>query len=91
VTLSNIVARALRRDPSFRLVAYSSPQTIFADITGLAAMRASRREATPERNALAHARLPRDLIHPKLDFSTSEDDGGAGRRARAKSRAGGKK
>lgn len=77
-TLAEVADAVTARDPSFRLVCYSTPDTILRDLAG--GNRISFEHPTtkvlhlPERNVLS--RIGRaDLLHPRLrSRSTSDAD-----------------
>lgn len=72
---------ALRLDPTFRVICYSSPQTVYADILGRIEHKSAAGTQTiqrPEPQALSRAGLAH-LIHPSID--------GTGRTTVAKRRA----
>ncbi len=77
--LRALCAEALRRDPDLRVVAISSPSTIWADITGRKVCANGRAEAverspsTPEAGMLGRAGL-QVMLHPRLRGSAGHGD-----------------
>lgn len=81
--LRTAAAIALGEDESYRLVAYSTPATIYSDLTGAradalqpprgfkATYSKPMPKQLPEVNALARAGLPRALLHPRLERQTA--------------------
>jgi hypothetical protein len=72
-TVGALCDAALAREPSFRLIAYSTPETVFADITGGRAdfthsSGEPQRRALPEMRALALA-CRKEMLHPRLAAS----------------------
>lgn len=83
--LRALCAEAIAADPSFRVVAYSSPETIRHDLRGRFSPELSARSAAsqrlPEGRALARVGLTA-LIHPRLVGSGREAQNNQAQRVR---------
>lgn len=69
--LGRAIDHALSVDPSYRMVSYSTPATIYADMTGARADRTSGDRSQTQRTQLPEtlilSRLGRiDVLHPRL-------------------------
>lgn len=81
---------ALRKDPTYRVIAYSTPETIFADISGargdvVGAWGKDQRRPLPEATVLGHVGL-QHLLHPRLAIMSDERVNKLNRAAYAKAR-----
>jgi hypothetical protein len=74
LVLAALCDEALALDPTYRVVSYSSPQTIYGDLVGARADRVQRRQgntegvqrsAFPEAAMLAQVRRS-EMLHPRL-------------------------
>lgn len=66
------VAIALAQDETYRVVSYSTPETIFTDLTGGRVDGEHGPVALPEIFALGLAKLPIELCHPRIRRAVSD-------------------
>lgn len=89
--LAVVCDQMIARDPSYRMISYSTPETIYGDMTGsradvLSASGHSQRIGLPEVKILG--RVGRiDLVHPRLMIHVDKPKRAAAKRQRAAKRA----